>query len=214
MKDARERFMRLPITSLAEAERALAILKSSSAPPIEVESAEYVVSILSDIESSQEFKASHLARSIVQPGHQHKSIYVVQARRGFLGIKSYCINFSIGLRSEDGNSQISRVESASLSVSPHPLSLTVVAVLASAAGAAIRHLTTIPENIDPALIVDEWPKFLVAALTALIVFNVFDLTNLRDQLRARVSWRLAILVGFLCGYLTDRILSALEALLG
>ena len=41
-----------------------------------------------------------------------------------------------------------------------------------------------------------------------------SLTGLRDQLRARVSWRSAILIGFACGYLNERILKALQALLG
>ena len=55
---------------------------------------------------------------------------------------------------------------------------------------------------------------LVAVVTAAIVFNIVDFTNLRDKLKSGVSWRGAMLVGFVCGYLNERVLRALQTLLG
>jgi len=213
-REMRTRLMRLPITNSGEGERALKILRENSPTPIEIQTAEFVLQSVKDIEQNRGFEASRDSRSLVQPGQQLKSVYVLQARRGVLGIKSYCINFNIGLRSEDGLTHASRLASTSLSVSPNPVSLTVLAVAASAAGAAIRHLVNMPAGTPTRDLLNQGPSFLVAALTALIIFNIFELTRLREQLRTRVSWRGAILVGFLCGYLNDRILSAVEALLG
>lgn len=214
LQDIRLRVTRLPITNAREGSRALQIMRSYEPEARVIESANYLLQAITDIENDPDYESFRSARSLVLPGQQQKSIYVVQARRGLLGVKSYCINFSIELRSQDGKDHTSRLESASISVSPNPVSLTALAIASSAVGAGIRYLTTMPEGAPAAAVFTQWPNFLVAALTALVVFNIFDLTRLRDQLRASVSWRGAILVGFLCGYLNTRILSAVEALLG
>lgn len=212
-REMRSRLMRLPIANATEGERAVAIMKSSMASPIEIQSAEYVLQSLTDVEDQQR-RNSRNRGSLIQPGQNLKQVYVLQARRGLLGVKSYCINFGIELVAPAEESHASRLESASISVSPNPISLTALAVAASAAGTAIRYLVETPVRPTAENLAAQWPSFLVAALTALIVFNIFDLTRLRDQVHTRASWRSAILVGFLCGYLNQRILAAVEALLG
>lgn len=52
----------------------------------------------------------------------------------------------------------------------------------------------------------------IPVLTALIVYNIYDMTALKDRLKAARSWRSAVFVGFLCGFLNERILAALGAL--
>ena len=213
-EDMRIRVTGLPITNAREGSRAVGIISKFEPTDVVIQSAHYLLQALDDIEGNPDYVSFRNARSAVLPGQQQKSIYVVQAKRGLLGVKSYCINFSIELRSKDGKDHTSRLESTSVSVSPNPISLTALAVAASAVGAGIRYLTTMPEGTPADAVFNQWPNFLVSALTALVVFNIFDLTRLREQLRASVSWRGAILVGFLCGYLNVRILSAVEALLG
>jgi len=215
MASAREQMIQIPVASLREAERAFEIVQQAGIPDPELATLRYVIDILRDIEHEDEFQASRRARAQVQPGQEHKSVYIVDARRGLFDTASYSVNFDISLRSTDGN-QISRTETAPLIVSPNAATLTAVAVVTALIGRAIRLLSEGPVTIsfDTTTIAHTAGGYLLAGLTALIVFNIFDFTALRDQFKAKISWRAAILVGFVCGYLTDRLLNTLETLLG
>lgn len=214
MQNAREQLVRIPVASMREAERAFTIVQAAGAPESELATLRYVIDILHDIEQEDEFMANRRTRGQVQPGKEHKSVYIVDARRGLFDAASYSVNFDISLRSADGT-QISRTETAPLLVSPNAATLTAVAVISSLIGRAIRLLSDgSVVSFDTTAIAQTAGGYLLAALTALIVFNIFDFTALRDQFKAKISWRAAILVGFVSGYLTDRLLSTLETLLG
>jgi hypothetical protein len=47
---------------------------------------------------------------------------------------------------------------------------------------------------------------------AMVVFNAYEITSLKS-LTDRVSWRSALLIGFLCRLLHNNVLMALQALI-
>ncbi|RYY25739.1 MAG: hypothetical protein EOP62_12840 [Sphingomonadales bacterium] len=212
---ARTNLIRIPVECVREAERALVIVEEAGVQEPELGTLRYTLEILRDIEQQEEFVVSRRARAEVQPGQEHKSVYIVDAKRGLFDAASYSVNFDISLRSVDG-SQISRTETAPLIVTPNAMTLTAVAVASALIGRAIKLLATNPNSVafDLATVLNSASGYLLAGLTALIVFNIFDFTALRDQFQAKISWRAAILIGFVCGYLTDRLLRTLETLLG
>ncbi|RYD58463.1 MAG: hypothetical protein EOP60_03285 [Sphingomonadales bacterium] len=215
MANQRAQLIRVPVENAREAERALAIAEEAGVPVPELGTLRYTLEILRDIEQQEEFVLARRARAEVQPGQEHKSVYIVDAKRGLFDAASYSVNFDISLRSNDG-SQISRTETAPLLVTPNAATLTAVAVASALIGRAIKLLAVNPNSIsfDVGTVLNSASGYLLAGLTALIVFNIFDFTALRDQFQAKISWRAAILIGFVCGYLTDRLLRTLETLLG
>ncbi len=209
--EARQRLVRFPIKSLAEATRAVALLKKHGKNELILDTADQYIATLGEIERQDDFLDSRRSKLTVQPGKSTSALYIVKARRGWADVWSYSINFDLTYKLRDG-SQGLMSESASIAVSPSALSLTMVAVLAALLAAVLRLISI---GGDSALDLGAtWQSLTVAGITALILFNIFDFTGLKDKVSAKVSWRLAIFVGFLCGYLNDRVLAALDALLG
>jgi hypothetical protein len=214
LRKTRESLIRLRVTSLRQAEAALELLGRSGADEVDLRAVEYWVNVLREIAHSDEFQKKQLAGSVVRKNEQYKTTYIIDARRGWFDTRSYSVNVDVMLRTSREKREIFRRTGALVSVTPSSLSLTALAILTALVGATIGLVAGADRAPRPEAFVENWGGYLVAALTAAIVFNIFDFTNLRDRFQARVSWRSAILVGFVCGYLNDRILDALQALLG
>ena len=52
------------------------------------------------------------------------------------------------------------------------------------------------------------------AVLALVIFNVYEHLELGRKIAMGIGWRSALLVGVLCGLFSDRMIAALEALVG
>jgi hypothetical protein len=221
LQKARERDFKIEVNCSADASGAL------KAFPLAADSAdrqliEYNISLLKRIEADQDFQRTRTKEVSLKKGQQYKAIYIVCGTRGALNPTSYSISFDIVLRRE--SYFLSRVEYATVTVPPAPFWPTVVAMASAAIGwliEAFRPVTaagaTTPKaasasflSTDPLVLAT---GLAVPILTALIVYNIYDMTALKDRVKASRSWRSAVFVGFLCGFLNERILAALGALL-
>lgn len=106
---------------------------------------------------------------------------------------------------------------ASLVISPKGYVLNFVVILAAGMGVVLKtamdpklQVAAVNITADPAAL--GWP-LVQAVIVASVFFNVYEFTNLADRVKMTLSWRSALLIGVLCGLMSDRVTAALQAFL-
>jgi hypothetical protein len=59
-----------------------------------------------------------------------------------------------------------------------------------------------------------WSQILAAMLTALFFFNIYDSTEVGKKINVGTGWRSALLIGGLSGLMNEKVVAALQALIG
>jgi hypothetical protein len=183
---------------------------------------EYNIDQLKSIEKSDDFDSTRRREVLLKKGQQHKAIFVVSTKRGRLSPNTYSISFDIKLKREEYS--VSRVAYATLTVPTGHLWTSMLAMAFALVGALVQTYgsgtPTTPAGaaLSTALKKGDLGGIMaglgVPVLTALVVYNVFDMTTLKDKVGPGRNWRTAVFVGFLCGFLNVKILEALSKLLG
>jgi hypothetical protein len=159
--------------------------------------------------------------AVIEPGGTFAYTYVLRFPRRWFEPRKDQISIEVEYLVEGAARQ--RVGATqSLLITPHPVPLTAAAILGSGGGVVLKaFLPSLKPNASPAtmrrLFNDPWAGgwFIVAAIIAVVVFNVYEHTKLSTSFASlRISWRSAILIGVLCGLANDRVLAALQALVG
>jgi hypothetical protein len=137
--------------------------------------------------------------------------YVLRYRRRLMEPSKYSISIE-GSYSEDGNpAEIRGAVTAVVVVPPNPLLLTIIALLAALLGVALKVAAISAPGLWPALrLAYTGPPALTAVILSVALFNVYEFTDWGKKITMAVSWRSALLVGLLCGFLGDRALSAIK----
>jgi hypothetical protein len=105
-------------------------------------------------------------------------------------------------------------------VSPPGWVLTTVAVGSAALGVMLKHALEIAQPSLPVEFLKEAALTLVgskgigAMILAIIAFNLFEHFDLSRDVKIKVNWRGALLIGVLCGMFAERFMLALKALVG
>jgi hypothetical protein len=220
IKTWRERHFKIDVCDAEDAAQALAVMKLSDDEPLKTVIQSYI-NRLKNIESHRDYKPNGDREVTLKKGQQYKVVYVVEAQRGRFSPNSYSVSFDIIMRRKDYS--LSRVEHKTLTVPTGHVWTTAIAVISALIGATTQHfnqirkatyLPTKPVSWESAWAYVSSVEILLPILTSIIVFTIFDMTSLRDKFNFSRDWRLAVFIGFVCGFLTDRILGALGELLG
>jgi len=160
-------------------------------------------------------EASSLAT--IQPQSIFSTTYVLKFKRKMLLTRKYNISFEVELAEEGKTERQVYSASVSLLISPPGFSLNLVVVVSALLGVALKI------SIDPKLQAlfkgpHSYPSqigwlMIEAAITSLVFFNVYEYTSFSDRIKMALSWRSALLIGVLCGLLSDRILASLQTFL-
>ncbi|WP_156662703.1 hypothetical protein [Mycobacterium sp. 1274761.0] len=149
----------------------------------------------------------------IEPGSSFVRTYVVKFRRPALEPRKYQLGFEGEY--EAGEAQRTISVATHLQISPYPLSLNLVVIVAALLGAFVREaLSDISNPLQETFLQANNGKLFVGPIVALVFFNAYEYTSLGKGLTMAVSWRSALLIGTLCGLADDRIVSALKALIG
>lgn len=184
----------------------------------DVQLARYNMRLLSEMEQSDDFHQSQQDVTLKR-GQQYKIVYILCGTRGFLNSLPFSISFEIPFRR--GACAISRMDYVRISVPPGSTWPSVTAMLSAAIGAYIQKFgpgSTSASFFDAerlsdiSSLISATGSLIVPMLTALIVYNIYDLTALKDKFQTRRGWRGAVLVGFFCGFLNEKVLKALAVL--
>jgi hypothetical protein len=153
----------------------------------------------------------------IQPKSTFSSTYVLSFKRRLVSSRRYNISFEVAVAEEGKTERHMAVAGTALLISPTALALNVVAVLSAVLGVILKtavdaKLQTAAMNVmkDPAGL--GWP-IAQSMILAFVFFNAYEFTNLSDRIKIPLSWRSALLIGVLCGLVSDRIIAAFQAFL-
>jgi hypothetical protein len=156
----------------------------------------------------------------LDPKQSFETTYIFKFPRSFLATRRWKV--AIGLTYSEvggeGPDKYFAGKSTSRLVSGQAYTLSLIAVLASTAGLALKvGLDTSAANVES--IPDLWQSMTVSgvvasAILAFIFFNIYEYTEAGRRLAIGIGWRGAVLIGALCGLVGDRVLAALQSLLG
>ena len=151
----------------------------------------------------------------IEPSSFFTATYVLKFSRRLFEPRKYQLAFDATFQSQDAGMPQSNSVATNLQISPYPLSLTIVAILAALLGVLVRvSLAGAADPLQEMAALARSGQLLVGPIVALIFFNAYEYTSLGKELTMSVSWRSALLIGALCGLGQDRILAAMKALIG
>lgn len=160
------------------------------------------------------------ALAVIEPDSFAATTYVLRFPRSYLNPRKFSFAVEATISSgEDKPTQL-RAASTTVTVSPTPYVLSVVAVLAALLGASIKFSLSstrdqpIGSYFSSLLTYLFTSPGLTGAVLALIVFNVYEFLEIGRNITMGVGWRSALLVGALCGLFSDRMIKALQVLVG
>jgi hypothetical protein len=163
----------------------------------------------------------------LEPGSVFTRIYVLDCERRKLYPVRYNLTVECEFR-EEGRNEISRcARHIAISITPMAYVLTFLAMVFAILGVALEasaasnaDLTASDPNQFWFKILPErifGPNGLAAVISAIIFFNIYELTEFGrrarpsvDLERAGISWRSALIIGSLCGLLNAKILAVLQ----
>jgi len=160
-------------------------------------------------------QASTLAS--IQPSSIFSTTYVLCFKRRPLSARKYNISFEVSVAEEGKSEGQVSIASASPIISPQGYVLNLIVVLSSILGVILK---TAVDPILRAAAMKIWTEpfglgwpLAYAVIVALVFFNVYEFSNLADRFKMALSWRSALLIGVLCGLMSDRVIAALQAFL-
>ncbi|RVC63981.1 hypothetical protein [Mesorhizobium sp.] len=160
------------------------------------------------------------ALAVIEPDSFAATTYVLQFPRSYLNPRKFSFTVEATISAgEDKPTQL-RAVSTTITVSPKPYVLSVVAVLAALLGTSIRFSLPSTQEQPIGTYFSSLMRYLftspglTAAVMALVVFNVYEFLEIGRKITMGVGWRSALLVGALCGLFSDRMIKALQVLVG
>ncbi|GGY66171.1 hypothetical protein [Marinobacter zhanjiangensis] len=173
-----------------------------------------------EIESTIGKDSREVAIANIEPDSFYATTYVLKFERSMFSAKKF--NFTVEGQFREKEKTESRFDSVSttVSVSPRPYVLSIIAVLSALLGVSLKY--SVEQNASASL--SEFFSALGTQLAtgpgissgilALLMFNIFEHTSLSRSIKIGVNWQGALLVGVVCGLFSERMIEALKALVG
>lgn len=145
----------------------------------------------------------------VEPGSFFGATYVFRFRRHLVEPRKFNIVIE-GTYSEHGKPEKhSGSASASMIISPNPLTLTMIALISAILGVTLRFAL---KGIFPFHGIEFLMSALSASILALVFYNVYEFTEIGKKITIAIGWRGALAIGVFCGLMQERIVNAIQTL--
>lgn len=160
------------------------------------------------------------ALAVIETDSFAATTYVLRFPRSHLNPRKF--SFTVEASVSFGQDKPVQLHAASttVTVSPRPYVLSIITVLSAFMGASLKYslMATPSQSIQTYFSSLMTYLFtspgLSGAALALIVFNVYEYMEFGRTIKMGVGWRSALLVGALCGLFSDRMIKALQVLVG
>lgn len=164
---------------------------------------------------TDEVKSKTLAT--INPDSSYIPTYVLQFPRDNLNPRKFNIAFDVRYTDEGGD--YVDVASTSLLISPRAATVNLVAVVGGLLGVMLEFVISTDRDLSfQRLATTEFDPLILPAvggvILSFVVFNIYEHIDALKTMKLAISWRSALLVGFLAGFFQDRIIAALGALVG
>jgi hypothetical protein len=163
----------------------------------------------------------------IDPGKSQSERHVFIFKRGYVDTFQYGIEFLARYFTEDlsngGKDYQSAAESISKAVAPRTGPLSLIAVASSLLGVLLRlsqrgivleKIDAFNEHISSGLILQALNPFVIPAILSYVFYNLYEYTDISKGLKVSINWRGALLLGFLSGFMSDRIMRAFASIIG
>jgi hypothetical protein len=165
---------------------------------------------LAELEATMGTGTDKTSLATVEPGSFFGATYVFKFQRNQVEPRKFNIVIE-GTYSEHGKPEKhTGIASASLIISPNPLTLSIVAMISAILGVTLR--LALKGIVFPS------HEFLISSLSAsilaLVFYNVYEFTEIGKKIAIGIGWRGALAIGTLCGLMQERIVTAIQTLAG
>jgi hypothetical protein len=166
----------------------------------------------------------------IEPNATFSRAYVFNCKRSVFNTRTFTFTFDAGYSEDELKKADLRHLAASIttSVAPKPVVLNVVAITAALLGSVLKKLLDSISSKTDAIVggetVDVFGVLLfnanftmtigAAMITALFFYNIYESTEFSKRLNVDGGWRSALIIGGVCGLLNQRVVAALQGLLG
>ncbi|MGG7567990.1 hypothetical protein ACQ5SO_17695 [Rhodovulum sp. DZ06] len=210
------------IGSVADAEDVEIALGQYAEPELRVYADLFGVKLaqLRRLEGEMHTPESRRAIAVVEAQSSFSTTYVLRFRRSTVNQRKYSFNIEATVYGTDSEALQVKSASARAVISPAPYALSLTAIFAALLGSAVAFLTGLPGDVaitavDPKQALTHFAtEGLVGVILAMVAFNAYENIDAFKKMEVSASWRGALLVGFLCGAFTERIIDALKVLVG
>ncbi|MFG1243123.1 hypothetical protein V5F31_12165 [Xanthobacter sp. V7C-4] len=220
VNDIKDRIFKVKINSSVDVKFTLDTFQFFESSRPQILKSKYNMKYLSDLEEQIASFGDDDKHIDIYNGQSHKSIFIMKGIPSRINTTPSSVSFEIPI--QIGDESIRYVEYININVPPGAFWTSVIAMTSGIIGSYIQAVGSKLQNgIEIDIYSMKMSTFInfipthgvVPALTALIVYNIYDMTELRDRFNSRRGWRTAMLIGFVCGYLNLKVLAALRALI-
>lgn len=178
------------------------------------------------LEREMSTDSSGSAIAVIEPDSFFATTYVLRFPRSSVDARKFSFSVEAGIADAEAEAEADAAKvqlhaaSVSVTVSPKPYILSLITVVAALLGAVVKFVV---ENRADGGLYSFFGNLGVSLVTApgisgmvlaFVIFNIYEFLELGDRIRVGVGWRSALLVGVLCGLFSDRMIAALQALIG
>jgi hypothetical protein len=152
------------------------------------------------------------AIAVIEADSFYAATYVLKYGRRFLEPRKYTVSIDVTYQEANKPEIVAGGTSVTVVISPNPLAMTLIAIISSLLGAALKFAVQMGFSWGGlGYYIFKGNAGISSAILALVFFNIYEFTDWGKRITFGVGWRSALLVGTLCGLFGDRILSALRA---
>ena len=179
------------------------------------------IEFLEQVESKIPNSKDGLITSI-EPESFFSIIYILKFKRNDMNSKKY--NISIESKYKESNNSLIGGASVSQIISPNPIVLSNIAIGFSILGTIVKisleggvsfvHKVNIANSVIWNDIFTYILQTFITSVIAVVFFNIYEYLDIGKKITLSVSWRSAMLIGFLSGLFADRILDSVKVFIG
>lgn len=220
LNDIKDRVFTVKIESSKDVEFTIKYFDMDESRHPDILRSKYNMKYMKDIEDKLELSEAKDINIIIKPGEVYRSIFVMRGIPNAISPSPSSIAFDIPIEKDGYATRY--VEYATITIPPGAFWPSIISMSSAIIGQYIQSIASKMQSgheidlysIKVSTIINYIPVYgVVPALTALIVYNIYEMTDLKERFSSKRGWRTAMLIGFVCGYLNLKVLGALRALI-
>ena len=218
-----QRFIKLyegDLVRVEDSQNAKSVLASIGAPERESESAHNVIRLkirqLETIEKEYLIVLSDGTLTMIDSGESHREHFYLSFTPSALSRRLFNIVLEFRFKAMEQNNEDSIKIAHTFSIPPSGAVLSALAFISGIGAFVLKSSSqgVIDQSFSQIDVLTSLPAVFFAGFVGFLFFNIFDQIDVRAFRRFGISWRSAILVGFVAGYFSDNIFSRIQGFFG
>lgn len=175
---------------------------------------------LEELDEQLGAEASASAIATIESDSFFATTYVLRFPRSGLNPRKFSFAVEAAITETGTPKQQLGAVSTTVIISPQPYVLSGIAMTSALLGSTVKYAITtgsatdVPEYFTKLSVHLITSPGLSSIILALLLFNVYEYTELGNNIKMRVGWRSALLIGVVSGLFSDRIIESLKVLFG